>query len=218
MAGTSSPTQAERRARTRAKVLDAGYEIFAREGYHGATLDAIAARAKVSKGALYYSFDSKEDLFLALLDERLAARAGEVMGNAAAARPPEVTPERWAKRTMQTMRVDREWNLLFWEFACFAARRPEHGQRLVEALRSFRGSAGASLERVLADAGIEPPVPPERLASIIAALANGFALDIILEPGEDAGAAAQRAMATGMALLWRGTASAATERGESDEC
>lgn len=198
-------------------MLDASYEIFARDGYHGATLDAIAARAKVSKGALYYSFDSKEDLFLALLEERLAARAGDALGNGATARPPEVTPEDWAARAAQAMRPDREWNLLFWEFACFAARRPEHGQRLVQALQSFRAGVGQWLERVLADAGMEAPIPPERLASIIAALANGFALDIILEPGEEAAGEAREAMATGIALLWRGTASAATTRGEGDE-
>ena len=217
MPRTSTPLQAERRARTRAKVLDAGYEIFARDGYHGATLDAIAARATVSKGALYYSFDSKEDLFLALLEERLAARAGDALRTGSTARPPEVTPEQWAAQAVRAMRPDREWNLLFWEFACFAARRPEHGQRLVEALQAFRASAGQWLERVLADAGIQAPVPPERLASIIAALANGFALDIILEPCEDAVAETREAIATGIALLWRGTASAATRQGEGDE-
>ena len=199
-------------------MLDAGYEIFARDGYHGATLDAIAARAGASKGALYYSFDSKEDLFLALLEERLATRAGDAFGeNGAAERPPEVTPERWAAGAIQTMKLDRDWNLLFWEFACFAARRPEHGQRLAQALRSFRAGAGAWIEGVLADAGIQAAVPPERLASVIAALANGFALDIILEPGEGAVAEARAAMAMGIALLWRGTASAATSGGEDDE-
>jgi AcrR family transcriptional regulator len=203
-----STIQAERRSRTRAQLLDAAYEVFARDGYHAATLDSIARRADVSKGALYYNFDSKEDLFLALLEERLAARAADVTGDGDVARPPQVTPERWASRAIESARLDREWNLLFWEFACFAARRPAQRRMLARDLRSFRAGAGAWFERVLADAGIQPPVPAERMATIIAALANGLGLELMLGTGEDDEAEAGEAMATAMALLWRGLASA----------
>jgi AcrR family transcriptional regulator len=199
--------QAERRSRTRAQLLDAAYEVFARDGYHAATLDSIAQRADVSKGALYYNFDSKEDLFLALLEERLAARAADVTGDGDVARPPQVTPERWASHAIESARLDREWNLLFWEFACFAARRPTQRRRLARELRSFRAGAGAWFERVLADAGIGTPVPAERMATIIAALANGLGLELMLGTGEGDEAEAREAMATAMALLWRGLAS-----------
>jgi AcrR family transcriptional regulator len=204
-----SRTQAERRFRTRAQLLDAAYEVFARDGYHAATLDAIALRANSSKGALYYNFDSKEDLFAALLEERLATRADEIFGDRAAARPPRVTPERWARHAVETARPDREWNLLFWEFACFAARRPEQRRRLASELRSFRAGAGAWLEGILAEAGIESPVPAERVATIIAALANGLGLELMLGSGEEDEAEARTTMATAIALLWRGLASAA---------
>lgn len=204
-----STKQAERRLRTRAKLLDAAYEAFARDGYHATTLDAIALRANASKGALYYNFESKEDLFAALLEERLGARADEMFGDDAVARPPRVTPERWASHAVETPRPDREWNLLFWEYACFAARRPEQRQRLADELRSFRAGAGAWLERVLAEAGIESPVPTERVATIVAALANGFGLELMLGSGDDDEADARATMATAMALLWRGLASAA---------
>jgi AcrR family transcriptional regulator len=204
-----STNQAERRVRTRAKLLDAAYEAFARDGYHATTLDAIALRANASKGALYYNFESKEDLFVALLEERLGARADEMLGDGAVARPPQVTPERWASHAVQTAGPDRDWNLLFWEFACFAARRPEQRRRLAGELRTFRADAGAWLEAVLAEAGIESPVPAERAATIIAALANGLGLELMLASGEDDEADARATMATAMALLWRGLASAA---------
>jgi hypothetical protein len=112
---------------------------------------------------------------------------------------------------METVRLDREWNLLFWEFACFAARRPKPGRKLVAQLRSFRSGAGARLKSVLADAEIAAPVPQERLANIVAALANGLALDLILEPGAEQEAEAREALATAMALLWRGIVSAAED-------
>lgn len=208
-----SAKQAERRLRTRAQLLDAAYEVFARDGYHAATLDAIALRANSSKGALYYNFDSKEDLFAALLEERLATRADEIFGDGAVARPPRATPESWASHAVETARPDREWNLLFWEFACFAARRPEQRRRLAGELRSFRAGAGAWLEGILAEAGIESPVPAEQVATIIAALANGLGLELMLGSGEEDEAEARATMATAIALLWRGLASAEGNEG-----
>ncbi len=198
-------------------MLDAAYRVFSSEGYHGATLDAIVAEAGVSKGALYYNFDSKQDLFHALLEERLAARSAEIRAEPDAARPPELTPERWAARAMDAMHFDREWNVLFWEFACVAARQREPGRRLAEQLRSFRSGAAVEMQRMMEDAGIDSSVPYERLARIVAAVANGIALDALLEVGESSEAEARATMATAMALLWRGTASISNEPGGHDE-
>src|SRR5207302_11360194 len=74
-----APTpQRERRARTRSDVLRAAARVFAERGYHGATLDGVVAEAGLSKGALYHYFPSKQDLFLALLEERLGAGISDV--------------------------------------------------------------------------------------------------------------------------------------------
>jgi AcrR family transcriptional regulator len=212
MAAEAPPRQVQRRARTRARLLDAAFRVFAREGYHGATLQAIVAEAGLSKGALYYSFDSKQELFYALLEERLAARAGEFRDDAGRARPPAIAPERWARGAMDSMRLDREWNLLFWEFACVAARDPEMRRRFAEQLRSFRSGGAEELRRMIESAGISSVVPYERLARIVAALANGLALDLILAPEGSPDNAVGETMATAMALIWRGTASLGGER------
>ena len=58
--------------RTRQRVLDAATVEFARYGLGGARVDRIAARAGANKRMLYYYFGSKEDLFLAALEERYA--------------------------------------------------------------------------------------------------------------------------------------------------
>src|ERR1700733_4198504 len=56
-------------ATSREQLLAAAARVFARAGYHGASMSEIAAEARFSKGALYWSFASKEELFFALLDE-----------------------------------------------------------------------------------------------------------------------------------------------------
>ncbi len=68
----------------RARIEDAAEEVFARHGYHGASIGLIAAAAGISKPVIYDHFGSKRDLHLALLEktrdalfEQLAAGSGE---------------------------------------------------------------------------------------------------------------------------------------------
>ncbi|MGO4385692.1 TetR/AcrR family transcriptional regulator [Specibacter sp. RAF43] len=60
----------------RAQLLASALEVFVNNGYHGAAMDEIAETAKVSKPVLYQHFPSKRDLYLALLDNHLAALTG----------------------------------------------------------------------------------------------------------------------------------------------
>jgi AcrR family transcriptional regulator len=57
------------RDQRRAQLLDAANEVFTTRGYHAAAMDDIAAAAGISKPVLYQHFDSKLDLYLALLDQ-----------------------------------------------------------------------------------------------------------------------------------------------------
>lgn len=50
----------------KSRILDAANKVFAEKGYHEATMDDIAKRLGVSKGAIYLYFSSKEDLFEAM--------------------------------------------------------------------------------------------------------------------------------------------------------
>ena len=66
----STPVKRRRREETRQRLLDAALEVFARNGYERATVDEIVRDAGFSKGAFYVHFQSKEDLFWAMLDDR----------------------------------------------------------------------------------------------------------------------------------------------------
>src|SRR5215207_1814132 len=71
-------TQAERRDETREQVVAAAARVFARRGFHATSLEAIAEEAGFSRGAVYYNFADKEELFLELLDRRCAERAQDL--------------------------------------------------------------------------------------------------------------------------------------------
>ncbi|WP_345059327.1 ScbR family autoregulator-binding transcription factor [Streptomyces rameus] len=63
--------QQERAVRTRRAVLEAAAAVFAERGYAAATIAEILGRAGVTKGALYFHFDSKADLARGVLQEQL---------------------------------------------------------------------------------------------------------------------------------------------------
>ena len=62
----------EEAAKTRARILASALSLFAKKGYTHTTFTDIAARLKLTKGAVYWHFESKEALLVALLDEMLA--------------------------------------------------------------------------------------------------------------------------------------------------
>jgi len=53
---------------TRERILEAGYELLMRQGYHGTGLKQILDAAKVPKGSFYHYFDSKEHLAVELIE------------------------------------------------------------------------------------------------------------------------------------------------------
>ncbi|MHA7648674.1 TetR/AcrR family transcriptional regulator [Mycobacterium sp. ML4] len=60
-----------RSARKRMSILSAGQELFLASGYHGTSVDAIAASAAVSKQTVYKHFGDKHELLMAIVDEAL---------------------------------------------------------------------------------------------------------------------------------------------------
>lgn len=70
---------------TRDRILDAALEVFARKGYHRASVDDIVRASATSKGAVYHHFPTKEAIFLALVDD-FAARLARAVAAAIAGR------------------------------------------------------------------------------------------------------------------------------------
>src|SRR5436305_7975243 len=75
-------TQEERKADTRARLINAAAELFARKGFHAVSAEAVADAADRTTGALYSHFGGKDGLLLALVERWLdesAARIGAVV-------------------------------------------------------------------------------------------------------------------------------------------
>lgn len=77
-------SQAERSAATVAAIVSAAGELFTARGFDAASIDDIADRAGVAKGAVYHHFESKEQIFARVFEHMTAALASEVVAAAAA--------------------------------------------------------------------------------------------------------------------------------------
>jgi AcrR family transcriptional regulator len=176
-------TQAERRAQTRARLLKAAGTVFARHGYERATLDEVARQAGVSKGAVYYNFASKEELFLALLEERLVARLGDVERAFDEAGPPPRASAAAADRFLAGLERNPRWPPLFLEFVSYCARDPA---RRIHFAERFLRSARRILARLIAERydelGVDPPLAASELAICVDALTNGMLIERLFDP------------------------------------
>ena len=189
-------TQSERRARTRASLIEAATGVFAHRGYHGASLEDVAAEAGLSKGAVYYNFASKEELFLAILDEHVESRLG-MIGDLASDGDFDRTLREGAARIAESLRRDRDWCQLFLEFCAQAAREPAVRRAFNARMKRVREGMRTAIAAAAPSA-----VPADQLASSIEAVIDGVAMHAMLHPREDV----EARLAGAFELLWAGAA------------
>ncbi len=169
--------RAEQAAVVRGELLDAAREEFMNLGFHGATLDRIAAAAGYTKGAVYSRYESKADLFLALLEDRIEARRAENESLAKGLRGPGGVVT-LAKRWSEIQRRDQAWTLLVLEFRVHAARHPAVLERYaVLHERTLDGIADV-LEPVVG----ATPARRRRLAQALFSMGNGASLEQAVDP------------------------------------
>src|SRR5687767_7122304 len=135
------------REQTRRDILDAAGRAFARRGFHGASVEAVAAEAGLSTGAVYSNFKSKEELFLTLYEERIERRARELREAVRAEGGGAEGLGSAAADVMAMFGNDREWLLLYFEFALHAARDPRFRRRF----RALRARGLDELTRGIAE-------------------------------------------------------------------
>jgi AcrR family transcriptional regulator len=191
--------RADRRRETRTRLLAAATRVFARRGYHGATLDEVASEAGFTKGALYYNFASKEELFLVMLDEHIESRIALLHDLAKRTVSAEARLAEGAERTVSSLRDDREWSLLYLEFAAYAARDARFRRKLEQRLRAVHEAMVETVESLAPDPE-QLPLPAETLAHGISALVDGVAFGRLLRPA----AIPDELLGQMLALLWSG--------------
>jgi|FLYL01.1.fsa_nt_gi AcrR family transcriptional regulator len=162
-----------KREETRKKLLDAGLAVFARHGYERATVDEIVREAGFSKGAFYVHFESKEDLFWAMLEDRIAAAQERMRQAISIEDSVEVNERRVLEAVFAFEKEDPSWAPLFLEFAAHGARRREVRERLSALYQRWR-SFTVEMLRAGQEAGkVRTDLDLEFMATVMIALIEG---------------------------------------------
>jgi AcrR family transcriptional regulator len=167
----------------RAEVMEAAAQVFAERGFRGASVAGIVRRAGLSKGALYWYFDSKEDLFFALLEERLDRPLRAAIDRLASA-PPETDMSVQADQVFGWLvEQQRDLMLLQHEYWSLAVRDPRLRERYVKRQRELRQAYARAIEARLEHRGEPAPDPPaQEIAAILIGALIGLALDKLVDP------------------------------------
>jgi len=172
----------ERQARTRELLMESAAAVASRRGIERASLDEVAERAGFTKGAVYANFSNKEDLFLAMLDAHFEARLEQLNRIVSTEADPDAQAREAAQGLMRMLDAQPEQHRLFFEFAVHAARNEGFREQLVARYGSLRERLADLLAERATRLGIEPVVPPADVAAMAFAMANGMALERLLEP------------------------------------
>lgn len=169
------------RAETRRALLDAAARVFARQGFQGASVEAVSEEAGFSRGALYSNFKSKEDLFLALWEERIERRRRELREVMDRAGGPAQGLAPASANVMETFDRERDWFVLYFEFALQAARDPEFAERFEQVREQGLAELGAGIASGLEKAGLDSSLEPADIALALKALSYGLALERLVK-------------------------------------
>lgn len=170
----------ERSDATRARLIRAAEKIFARDGFEAAKLEEIAAEAGYTRGAFYANFDSKEDLFFALLEGEISSRINTVEQMTRNIRDPEAKLLA-LREFFLTICQDRRWSLIALEFKLFAVRHPEVKARLAAMNRRLVKPRIGVLRDIMEGTGRKLPVTPTAFAMSLSAVTNALSLEHMLD-------------------------------------
>jgi len=148
----------------RETILAAAEEVFARSGYHGASLDDIAQAAGISKALIYEHFASKRELHASLVGAHVEEIFRRLQANAAAGKPPEQRLRGGIDAFLSFVEEHREaWRALFRD-----AADPE----VADVIERVQAQATAVIAALIA-ADPEAPHEGERAIEMHAALLSG---------------------------------------------
>jgi len=184
----------QRGEETRERILAAGLEAFARHGYAAASVAEICAGAGVTKGAFYHHFQSKQALFLEMLERWL----GGIDGQLRAARGGEGDVARDLQRMTAMIQqvfaqADGGLSILI-EFLAEAGHSPTVWQATVVPLRKYRAFFAQMIREGTGQGGLRA-VDAELAGNVLMSFAIGLLALGLLDPeGEDWGQVARRGM------------------------
>ena len=182
----TTPRVTKRRAETRGRLMQAATTLFAERGFGQVSIEQICEAAGYTRGAFYSNFDSVDELFFALYQERAVVIAEQVARSLAAGGPAGSIPA-LVDRVVAALMVDRQWIMIKTDFLLHAARSREVAAVLAAHHDELREALAAHLSTVVDVDGLPPALrTPDGLARAVGTIHDGAMLQLLLDPDEAA--------------------------------
>ena len=175
-------TRQESKAATQEKLLRSAATLFARHGFAGASIEEIAETAGFSRGAFHANFESKDALFLTLVETHIKATTAEIHELVAASTSAEETLQNLRRAYSCYTGADRDAFLLLTEAQLYAMRNPRFGKKLCALLGSVHDELIASIEIARSKMKSKDSVSAEQLVLIGFAFSHGMMLHSLMNP------------------------------------
>ena len=169
-------TRGEKKTQTRAQLLRAAAGVFAKRGYGATTLDEVAERAGLTKGAVYSNFESKADLALAVLDERLLEPTRDIFGRIDPTQDFEAQHAEGGKLLVEALDASASAFRLELECTLEGLGDPSLLARLRARDDAIRRALAEAIAARMAAAGWVALVDTEVIVRSLVAASNGIAL------------------------------------------
>jgi AcrR family transcriptional regulator len=167
---------------TRRQLLDAARRCVRDKGLTGATSREITAAAGANLAAITYHFGSKDDLVAEALFEEIVRRVEPALHHLEASDDPVAGMLDAVRELLAEFERTRRDTVVYLEALLLAARDARYRRRALEIHRTI-GRRLAELIRRLRDEGVVAPwVDPEAMAALLLAVANGIALQTLIDP------------------------------------
>src|SRR5919109_1749398 len=168
-------TPERRREMTKEALVEAAADVFARRGFHAASLDEIAESAGFTRGAIYSNFGGKEELMIAVLDEFTERQLRE-FGQAIEDMTHGTVEEQSAAAAAVWSHTRRDLNitLLSLEMRLYALRHPDFRKRLAVVERRQQGRIAEFIKSVSENEGRTLRIDSGDLAEILRAFSDGL--------------------------------------------
>ena len=169
----------QRSEETHTRILESSVKLFSTRGFNAASVDDICAEAGISKGAFYHHFESKQALFLALLDGWL-----KIIDTAIEASKDQTAPETFMQMTEAfpyIFETAGDHLPMFMEFWLQASRDEKIWRASIAPYRRYH-KYFTSLIKKGVEEGSFVNVDPQIASRLIISAAMGLLLQSLLDP------------------------------------
>jgi AcrR family transcriptional regulator len=181
MSPVKPPRTRPTRVEVRERILDAASKVFAGEGFAGATIDAIGQAAGFTKGAVYSNFESKDELFLALLDREFELRGAQIATALEGSNDSAAAARDLSRSVLDSVHGHADYYVLFVEYWLRAVRDPQLRERLIDRRRA---AAADQASHIVGSTGAIASGPQlANLAQLVVTVNLGIAMEEVLRPG-----------------------------------